>query len=82
MSCYYTCMTKLTLSVRSEVVRAAKRFARARRTSVSRLVEQFLRGLTEPARPSEVPPVLRRIRGLLRKGGLADYRRHLVRKYR
>ena len=35
-------MSKLTLSVDQAVVQRAKRYARARRTSVSRLVERFL----------------------------------------
>ena len=42
MTCYHTYMPKLTLSVDEKVVRGAKRYAAARGTSVSRLVERYL----------------------------------------
>ena len=79
-------MQKLTLSVDSAVVDGAKRYARARGTSVSRLVESMLRLVsTRPAdreEPAAQPPVLRRLRGSLKRGAVGDYRRHLERKYR
>ncbi len=81
-------MEKLTLSVDRHVVARAKAYARARGTSVSRLVETMLdlaaRG--EAARPevreAAPPPVLGRLRGSLSRGTVADYERHLARKYR
>lgn len=79
-------MQKLTLSVDRGVVDGAKRYARARGTSVSRLVESMLRMVSmRPAGregPAAVPPVLRRVRGSLKRGAVGDYRRHLERKYR
>jgi hypothetical protein len=73
-------MSKLTLSVDPGVVRQAKRYAKARGTSVSRLVERFLVLLGRPPAPED-PPVLRRLRGLVRQGDREAYRRHLVRKH-
>jgi hypothetical protein len=75
-------MAKLTLSVDSGVVRQAKRYAVAHGTSVSRLVERFLGLLGGPPARTDDPPVLRRLRGILKEGDRAAYRRHLVRKYR
>jgi len=79
-------MQKLTLSVDRAVVDGAKRYARARGTSVSRLVESMLRLVsTRPAgreQPTAAPPVLRRLRGSLKRGTVSEYRRHLERKYR
>ena len=75
-------MAKLTLSVDDSVVRQAKRYARARGTSVSRLVETYLDLLSEPGATGADPPVLRQLRGLLRSADLGDHRRHLRRKYR
>ena len=69
-----------------EVVARAKRYAARRRTSVSRLVEQYLHLLAQArAKPGEqAPPVLARLRGALKgaRGRVADYQRCLERKYR
>jgi hypothetical protein len=79
-------MSKLTLSVDGAVVARAKRYASTRGTSVSRLVEEYLEMLSErpPDSGSPVTPVLRRLRAELKgvSGDVADYRRHLERKYR
>jgi hypothetical protein len=77
-------MAKLTLSVDESVVGRAKEYAAARGTSVSRLVEDYLR-LLAPDTESEkaATPVLARWRGTL-EGSDADerdYRRHLETKY-
>jgi hypothetical protein len=82
-------MTKLTLSVDAHVVAGAKQYARARGTSVSKLVETLLRLLS--SRPAgqalratlPFPPVLTRLRGSVKRGGaVRDYHRYLERKYR
>jgi hypothetical protein len=75
-------MPKLTLSVDGGVVERAKRYAEKRGTSVSRMVEQFLDLVARPPEPTEDTPALRKLRGLLGRGGRDDYRRRLVRKYR
>ena len=82
-------MHKLTLSVDKHVVARAKEYARERGTSVSRLVESMLdmksRGLsaeTPVGASPAMPPVLTKLRGSLKRGSVADYRRHLERKYR
>ncbi len=78
-------MSKLTLSVDNTVVRRAKRYARARGTSVSRLVERFLDIVATdgPGAPvTTEPPILRRLRGSLKGVAENEYRRHLQRKYR
>ena len=75
--------TKLTLSVDMQIVARAKNFARAHDTSVSRLVEGFLRRLSGPAGDrSESTPLVSQLRGLGRPTGRrAEYRRHLEDKY-
>jgi hypothetical protein len=80
-------MSKLTLTVDETVVRRAKRYARARGTSISHLVERFLDLLARDSRsalPEEpaAPPVLRRLRGSLKGVARADYLAHIERKYR
>lgn len=76
-------MSKLTLNVDPDIVERAKRFARSRGTSVSRLVTGYLALITED-QAGEDPPVLRRVRGSLR-GTVPDdqdYREVLAEKYR
>jgi hypothetical protein len=76
--------TKLTLTVDPEVVERAKRFADEHATSISSLVEEFLRRISTPAtgRAGGLPPVVARLRGLGRpSGGREEYHRHLEEKY-
>ena len=75
--------TKLTLSVDPKVVVRAKRYAARRRTSVSRLVEEYLDLVSRASRsePHEDPPVLRLMRGVARGVDPESYRRYLVRKH-
>jgi Family of unknown function (DUF6364) len=76
-------MEKLTLSVDPQVVARAKRYAKARGTSVSRLVESMLDLVALPTGgDGDVPPVLAKLRGSMKRGSEADYRRYLERKYR
>ena len=76
-------MAKLTLNVDGRVVAQAKRYARARGASVSRLVETYLDMVSGPtAKDAGMPPVLARLRGSMRSGTRADYRRYLDRKFR
>jgi hypothetical protein len=74
-------MAKLTLSVDKDVVARAKKLAVQRGTSVSELVERYLDRLTTEAPTGDQPPVLTRLRGVLRGADPADHRRHLERKY-
>ena len=73
-------MPKLTLSVDEKVVRGAKRYAAARGTSVSRLVERYLDLLSRPFGAGKQPPVLRLLRGAARGVSADAHRRHLTRK--
>lgn len=75
-------MNKLTLSVDAAVVEKAKAYAAQRGTSVSSLVESLLELVATPPRTGGGAPVLTRLRGSLGRGSVADYRKHLERKYR
>jgi hypothetical protein len=74
-------MSKLTLSVNRSVVSRAKRYAKQQGLSVSEIVETYLDAVSSP-RTEDAPPILRLVRGSLRKGDLKTYKRHLVEKYR
>jgi hypothetical protein len=75
-------MPKLTLSIDQAVVARAKRYAKEQGTSVSKLVETYLEVLSDPPPIRVEPPILRSLRGTLKKADPGDYRRHLTAKYR
>jgi hypothetical protein len=76
-------MAKLTLSVDERVIERAKRYAHARGTSVSGLVERLLDlAASGSDQPDITPPVLSRLRGVLKGVDRAAYHRYLERKYR
>ena len=76
-------MAKLTLSVDDQVVSGAKQYARLRGVSISQMVETYLAAVAEshPASAGD-SPILRSVRGILKKADVEDYRRHLATKYR
>lgn len=74
-------MRKLTLSIDEKIVRRARRYAAAQGTSVSKLVERYLDLLSRPFDMSEVPPVLRMLRGAARGVSADAHRKHVSRKY-
>jgi len=76
-------MSKLTLSVDDRVVSRAKRYAKLRGASVSQMVEAYLDAVAGPRSPAtEDAPILRSVRGSLKKADLEQYKRHLAAKYR
>ena len=78
--------TKLTLRLDARLIRRAKAYARRAGKSVSAVVADYFALLNQEAEDvaTNVPPGVRALRGALRDadGDVADYRRHLVRKYR
>ena len=77
-------MSKLTLSVDSRVVSRAKRYAKQKGVSVSAMVETYLATVADPPSvpANEAPPILRSLRGTLKKADIEDYKKHLTAKYR
>jgi antitoxin component of RelBE/YafQ-DinJ toxin-antitoxin module len=76
-------MSKLTLSVDDRVISSAKRYAKKCGLSVSEMVEAYLAAVVkEPSAAAQDAPILRALRGSLKKADLEDYRKHLVTKYR
>ena len=76
-------MSKLTLSVDDRVISRAKRYAKQRGLSVSKMVEIYLTAVAEPSSiTTRDTPILRSLRGSLKKEDLAGYRKYLASKYR
>jgi hypothetical protein len=68
-------MTKLTLSVREDVVEKAKRIARANKTSVSSMFSQFVESVAAPrATRAKIGPLTRRLSGIISFPANKDYK--------
>jgi hypothetical protein len=75
-------MSKLTLSVDKSIALRAKRYSKQRHVSVSKLVEEYLDVISMPPQATDLPPILRSLRGTLKSADPAEYRKYLVKKYR
>ena len=66
-------MPKLTLSVDEAVIGRAKRYAKKQGVSVSKMVEAYLSAVADPpTRVTADTPVLRSVRGILKKADAID----------
>jgi hypothetical protein len=74
-------MSKLTLSVDQRVIARAKRYAKEHGTSVSQIVEDYLKALSQSGAQQDDPPILRSLRGILKDVDVKDYRAYLAKKY-
>ncbi len=76
--------TKLTIRLDSAVISRAKRIAKKRGTSVSRLVSDYFKGVSAAESkdaPEELPPITRSLAGSLKGANIEDYYRYLEKKY-
>jgi len=77
-------MSKLTLSVDDETIRLAKAWARKRGLSLSQAVSVFFDSLAASKKlPEEMPPILRKLTGILREeeASVEKYHDHLESRY-
>ncbi len=79
--------TKLTLRISNSSVHRAKRFAKKRKTSISKLVEAYLDNLSEPEKKEvKITPLVKKLSGVIRLPRDFDYKKaygkHISEKYR
>lgn len=81
--------TKLTLKLDQEIIEKAKGYAKSRKTSVSRLIENFLQKLTSEnpqEEKDEITPLVKSLSGIIdlpkNYDHKKDYADHLSKKYR
>ena len=74
-------MPKLTLSVDADVIERAKQFASEHDTSVSAMVQSYLKLVVQA--PAEFPgaPIVSGLRGRLKGARVGDYKDYLERKH-
>lgn len=77
--------TKLTLRVEEGVVRKAKRLARQRGTSISRIFGEFISNQVESHTNEDFPPITSSMIGVIRRPELTveekEYKKYLEEKY-
>lgn len=71
----------MTLTIDPKVAERAKRYAKERGVSVSKLVEEYLDDVTHRPVPNPDTPILNRLRGSLKGVDIDDYYRHLEEKH-
>jgi len=76
--------TKLTLKLKRETISKGKSFARRKKTSLSRLIENYLDKLTGVENEPEISPIVKSLCGILAKNAShkSEYADYLIRKYR
>jgi len=78
--------TKLTIKLNNDVIYRAKKYARDRKTSLSRMIESYLDSVTGKEDDDiEITPLVRSLSGVIRLPEDYDYRNdridHLISKY-
>lgn len=78
---------KLTLKMNGKVIEKAKRFASLRKTSLSRLIENYLQNLTTtPQEKESITPLVKSLSGIIDLQSIKDHRKdytdYLRKKYK
>lgn len=78
---------KLTLSLKAEIIEAAKRYARSNEVSLSKLIESYLSSLTrKESEKAEITPLVESLSGVISMKNDYDekeeYTRYLIEKYK
>ena len=80
--------TKLTLTIEKEVIQIAKEYAKEKGQSLSELVENYFKLITNerrPIKPNELSPRIKRLRGIIKTDEALDYKEilteELLKKY-
>lgn len=78
--------TKLTIKLDDDVITRAKRYAKHRKTSLSKMIESYLDSVTKPdSRKIEITPLVKSLSGVITLPDDYDYKKdytnYLTRKY-
>ncbi len=76
-------LTKLTLNISKPVIEKAKRTARKKRTSISRLVEEYLKKISEDNKESIVSSIIKNAPVIKTAQGSEEkiLKKRLIKKY-
>jgi len=77
--------TKLTLKLNGDIIEQAKTYAKAKNTSLSKLIESYLSLLIEPNEKQDITPLVKSLSGIIDLpkdvDHKANYRKHILNKY-
>jgi Family of unknown function (DUF6364) len=78
--------TKLTIKLDDDVISRAKRYAKHRKTSLSKMIESYLDSVTKPnSKKIEITPLVKSLSGVITLPDNYDYKKdyadHLTSKY-
>ena len=78
--------TKLTIKLNDDVISRAKRYAKHRKTSLSKMIESYLDTVTKPSsKEIEITPLVKSLSGVIKLTDDYDYKKdyadHLTSKY-
>jgi len=78
--------TKLTIKLNDDVISRAKRYAKHRKTSLSKMIESYLDSVTKPSsKEIEITPLVKSLSGVITLTEDYDYKKdyadHLTSKY-
>lgn len=77
--------TKLTLKLNGDIIEQAKTYAKAKNTSLSKLIESYLSLLIDPNEKQDITPLVKSLSGIIDLpkdvDHKADYRKHILNKY-
>ena len=76
--------TKLTLKLKRNIIERGKAFAKKKRTSLSRLIENYLEKITEQPDEPEISPLVKSLSGVVKasRDVKRDYSKYLKNKYK
>lgn len=78
--------TKLTLKLDQEIIEKAKTYALLNKTSLSKLIENYLQSITDKTETNKITPLVKSLSGILDLPGNFDhknaYKDHLSSKYK
>jgi hypothetical protein len=77
--------TKLTLKLNGDIIEQAKTYAKAKNTSLSKLIESYLSLLIDPNEKQDITPLVKSLSGIIDLpkdvDHKANYRKHILNKY-
>jgi len=75
--------TKLTLTINEDVISKAKAFAKSQNSSLSGIIENYLKSLTNKNtedRKDELTPITKSLRGAFKNVGNIDYKEERMKR--